>query len=184
MQMQKRLAELRQKWEADGKPSLKMRIGLNSGRAVVGNMGSASRMDYTMMGDMVNTAARLEGVNKIYGTYTLVGESTFRNAGDHFTWRQLDTIRVVGRQKPLALYELMAFADAVDDSLRQILDQYERGLQAYRRYNWDLAIDCFRRVMEIDPADGPSGTMLSRCLAFKLDPPAEDWDRSYDIRVK
>ncbi len=183
-QMQKRLDELRRKWEEEGKPSLKMRIGLNSGRAVVGNMGSASRMDYTMMGDMVNTAARLEGVNKIYGTYTLIGESTFYNAGDLFACRQVDSIRVVGRLQPLAVYELLDFADAIDSRLRQVLDDYDRGLQAYRKRNWDLAIDCFRRVMEIDPADGPSGTMLSRCLAFKHEPPADNWDRSYDIRVK
>ncbi|KPJ76726.1 MAG: guanylate cyclase [Deltaproteobacteria bacterium SG8_13] len=183
-QMQQRLHEMRRMWEAGGKPSLKMRIGLNSGRAVVGNMGSASRMDYTMMGDMVNIAARLEGINKIYGTYTLIGESTFRNAGDQFACRQIDTIRVVGRHEPLTVYELLAPADAVADPLRQILDLYDRGLQAYRQRNWDLAIDCFRRATEIDSTDGPSGTMLSRCLAFKNDPPADNWDRSYDIRVK
>jgi adenylate cyclase len=184
MHMQHRLDQLRRKWEAEGKPPLKMRIGLNSGRAVVGNMGSASRMDYTMMGDMVNTAARLEGANKIYGTTTLIGESTFRQAGDRFACRQIDTIRVVGRQEPLAIYELVDFADAVDDRLGKVIDEYERGLQAYCRRDWDLAIECFRRVMEIEPADGPGGTLLSRSLAFKQDPPAENWDRSYDIRVK
>jgi adenylate cyclase len=157
---------------------------MNSGPAVVGNMGSASRMDYTMMGDMVNTAARLEGVNKIYGTYTLIGETTFRMAGDRFTCRQIDSIRVVGRREPLTIYELLASADTIGDHLQQILEEYERGLHAYRQSKWNQAADSFRRVLEIDPADGPSGTMLSRCLAFKNDPPADDWDRSFDIRVK
>lgn len=184
MQMQRRLDELRRGWKAEGKPPLKMRIGLNSGRAVVGNMGSASRMDYTMMGDMVNTAARLEGVNKIYGTTTLIGEPTLHLSGEGFVCRRIDIIRVVGRQEPLAVYELMDFDDAIDDRLRRIIDEYERGLQAYHRRNWDPAIECFRRVLEIDPTDGPSGTLLSRCLAFRHDPPAENWDGSYDIRVK
>ena len=184
VQMQQKLNEMRHKWKSDGRPTLKMRIGLNSGRAVVGNMGSASRMDYTMMGDMVNTAARLEGANKIYGTYTLSGEPTVRNAGKLFVWREIDTIRVVGRQEPLDVFELLAYTDGVDDRLRQINDGYTRGLHAYRQYDWDLAIECFRRVLAIDSADGPSGTMLSRCLAFKQNPPADNWDRSYDIRVK
>ena len=82
VQMQKRLHELRLKWKAEGRPELKMRIGLCTGSAVVGNMGSRNRMDYTMMGDTVNTAARLEGVNKIYGIYTLVCENTFQKAND------------------------------------------------------------------------------------------------------
>lgn len=183
-QMQNRLDELRHKWESKARPPLKMRIGMNSGPAVVGNMGSASRMDYTMMGDMVNTAARLEGVNKIYGTYTLIGETTFRKAGDRFTCRQIDSIRVVGRREPLTIYELLASADTIGDHLRQKLVEYERGLHAYRQCKWNQAVDSFRRVLEIDPADGPSGTMLSRCLAFKNDPPADNWDRSFDIRVK
>ena len=184
VQMQKRLKQLQRKWETDGKPRLKMRIGLNSGRAVVGNMGSANRMDYTMMGDTVNAAARLEVANKIYGTAALIGESTYRQTGDLFACRQIDTIRVSGRQEPLTIYELLDTADAVDDRLRQILDRYAQGLQAYRQRNWELAIDCFQQVMEFDPSDGPSAVMRSRCLAFKQDPPAESWDRSTDIRVK
>ena len=184
LQMQKRLDQLRGRWKAKGKPPLKMRIGINSGAAVVGNMGSASRMDYTMMGDTVNTAARLEGVNKIYGTYTLVGESTIHDTAGHFTCRQIDTVRVVGRQQPLAIYELLGFADECSDRQRQVLAAYEQGLQAYCRCDWDGAIARFRRVREIDPADGPSGTLLQRCQAYKQNPPEGNWDGSHDIRVK
>ncbi|CAB5118821.1 Adenylate cyclase (EC [Olavius algarvensis associated proteobacterium Delta 3] len=109
IEMQKRLAQLRDKWRKKGMPELMMRIGLSTGPAVVGNMGSKSRMDYTMMGDTVNTAARLEGVNKVYGTYTMISDSTFRDAGEWIRTRELDAIKVVGKAEPVKIYELLGY---------------------------------------------------------------------------
>ena len=105
--MQTRLAELRTKWLAENRPALKMRIGMNTGSAVVGNMGSRNKMDYTMMGDTVNTAARLEGVNKIYGTYTMISDATYVPTKNDIFARELDSVTVVGKEEPVGVYELL-----------------------------------------------------------------------------
>ncbi len=184
IEMQKRLAVLRNKWKTEGKPELLMRIGLCSGPAVIGNMGSKSRMNYTMMGDTVNTAARLEGANKVYGTYTLVGETTARTAVDGFVFRKIDTINVVGKKDPVSIYQLVGFEGEEDATLREILDLYARGLQAYQSQKWDLAIGFFNQVLSLSPEDGPSLNMLKRCQALFENPPDKDWDGSFVLKQK
>ena len=161
-----------------------MRIGLYSGPAVVGNMGSKNRMDYTMMGDTVNTAARLEGINKLYGTYTLIGETTCRAADNSLAVREIDSIRVVGKKAPVTIFQLLGYAGDVDEQMQTVVDHYNRGLQAYRNRSWKQADEYFNKALEISPSDGPSQTMLERCRYFRTDPPAEGWDRAYDIRTK
>ena len=117
IEMQKRLAQLRTKWRTENRPELKMRIGICTGLAVVGNMGSEKRLDYTMMGDTVNTAARLEGVNKRYGIYSLISETTRKAAGNEITVREVDRIKVVGRKKPVTVFELMGYNEHIDKYL-------------------------------------------------------------------
>ncbi len=182
--MQKRLSELRIKWKAEGKPELEMRIGLCTGQAVVGNMGSKTRMDYTMMGDTVNTAARLEGVNKIYGIYTLVSDSTFKATDGSIIAREIDSINVVGKKEPITVYQLLGYPDDIDPVIHETLDHYSRGLNAYRSQNWDEAIDYFKAVIELTPDDGPSKTMLLRCDEYKITPPPEDWDGAFTMKTK
>jgi adenylate cyclase len=184
IEMQIRLAQLRAKWRAESRPELKMRIGISTGLAVVGNMGSEKRLDYTMMGDTVNTAARLEGVNKHYGIYTLISESTRKAVGSEFTAREIDTVTVVGRKKPVTVYELLAYKDPIDLSIKETIAKYHQGLQAYRDQNWNQAIKIFKAVQAILPDDGPSKTMLTRCYGYKLDPPGENWNGAYDLRTK
>jgi len=182
--MQKRLREMRGAWRKDNRPELRMRIGVNTGPAVVGNMGSRNRMDYTMMGDTVNTAARLEGVNKVYGTYTMISDPTFREAGQWISARELDAITVVGKAEPVKVYELLGYPGDVDDPLRETVDLYEQGLAAYRRQDWNRAIMLFLKALAITPQDGPSQTMLSRCNEFKVNPPPPDWNGSYSMKTK
>jgi len=182
--MQKKLVELRENWKAAGKPELQMRIGLCTGPAVVGNMGSTSRMDYTMMGDTVNTAARLENVNKVYGIYTLIGETTYKEAGNSVVSREIDSINVVGKKEPVNVYQLLGYPDDIDKRLHEIVDNYQKGLYAYRDQNWDSAVDFFNSVLVLDPDDGPSKAMLQRCGELKANPPGEDWDGSYTMRTK
>jgi adenylate cyclase len=182
--MQKRLAELRIKWGEENRPQLKMRIGLSTGSAVVGNMGSKTRMDYTMMGDTVNTAARLEGVNKLYGTYTMISDSTYIPAKDEIFVRKLDSVNVVGKGKPVGVYELLGYSMEIDDKLRSVVERYTQGLRAYRNQSWDEAIGHFSAALSVDPLDGPSQTMLNRCEDFKVRPPGKDWDGAFAMSTK
>ena len=182
--MQKRMSALREIWHAQGKPELKMRIGLFSGPAVVGNMGSKSRMDYTMMGDTVNTAARLEGVNKIYGIYTLIGETTYQAARHRILAREIDAINVVGKTEPVTVYEPIDFLSQADEAMIQVIDWYTKGLTAYRAQRWDQAIDFFTKALEILPDDGPSRAMIRRCREYKVAPPDKDWNGSYTMKTK
>lgn len=182
--MQNRLIELRESWKAEGRPALQMRIGLDTGPAVVGNMGSKSRMDYTMMGNTVNTAARLEGVNKVYGIYSLVGENTYEAAGDDVVSREIDAVNVVGKQEPVKVYQLLGYRADIDDSLRETIDHYHKGLYAYRSQDWDSAMASFHAALLVSPDDGPSKTMLTRCEEFKSDPPDADWNGTYTMKTK
>jgi adenylate cyclase len=184
LRMQKRLKELRAKWKAEDRPELKMRIGLCTGVAKVGNMGSEQRFNYTMMGDMVNTASRLEGVNKAYGIYTLISETTRKAAGNEITVREVDTVKVVGREKPVTVFELMGYNEHIDNSLKEIIAKFQQGLQAYRDQNWNQAIKFFKAVQAILPDDGPSRTMLARCHEYKIEPPGESWNGAYELRTK
>jgi adenylate cyclase len=184
VRMQKRLQALREKWKGEGRPELKMRIGLCTGPAVVGNMGSRNRMDYTMMGDTVNTAARLEGVNKIYGIYTLVCEHTFQKASNQVVGREIDAINVVGKKEPVVVYQLLGQPQDLDDSLLKTIQHYAQGLQQYRQLNWDGAIQAFEAALRMSPDDGPSLAMAARCRAYKASPPAVDWNGSYTMQTK
>lgn len=182
--MQQRLVFLREKWKAENRPELKMRLALYSGMAVVGNMGSKNRMDYTMMGDTVNTAARLEGVNKIYGTYTLIGETVYEALSkDKFFVREADVIYVVGKRKPIKIYQLIGYLENADSLMRDTVSLYEKGLLLYQKNNWDEAAACFEAALSLTPDDGPSKTMLSRCKEYKLNPPP-DWNGVFSLKSK
>ena len=184
IKMQKRLEALRTKWKSEKRPALKMRIGLCSGNAVVGNMGSKNRMDYTMMGDTVNIAARLEGVNKIYGIYSMISDTTFKAAGNGIATREIDSVNVVGKKEPVTIYELVGYPEDVNDRMRMTFDFYEKGLAAYRKRDWDHAIKYFISALDTTINDGPSKTMLARCNEFKINPPDKDWNGAYTIKSK
>lgn len=184
IEMQKRLTELRVDWKKMGKAELFMRIGLCSGPAVVGNMGSKNRMDYTMMGDTVNTAARLEGVNKMYGSYTLISETTHRMAGDSVLAREIDSINVVGKEKPVTIYQLIGHPEFNDEKVLETIDLYRKGLYAYRKRDWDKSIKSFNAASKLSPDDGPSKTLLARCIEYKADPPDEDWNGAFTMKTK
>lgn len=182
--MQKRLAGLREKWQAEGRALLHMRIGLCTGPAVVGNMGSKNRMDYTMMGDTVNTAARLEGVNKVYATFTMIADETFKGIGQRVKTREIDAINVVGKAEPVAVYEILGYPEDIDGQMAETCENYAQGLSAYRNRRWDAAIACFEKCLAARPDDGPSRTMQARCFEYKEEPPPEDWNGSYTMKTK
>ena len=184
VEMQECLDSMRAEWRAQGEPELFMRIGINTGPAVVGNMGSTTRMDYTMMGDSVNLAARLEGVNKQYKTYTMISESTYEQAKDEIAVRELDLIRVVGKLEPVKIYELLGKKGKISEISKQVLPIFNEGYELYKRREWSKSADCFQKILEIDKKDGPSLTYLERCITFQSHPPADDWDSVYVMKSK
>ena len=184
IEMQARLGKLRRQWKKEGKPELFMRVGVNTGLMVVGNIGSKNRMNYGINGDSVNLASRLEAANKEYGTHSLISEATYRQARDFIEARELDFIRVVGRSEPVKVYELLGKAGEVDEAIRNILPIYNKGLKFYKARNWEEAIACFDRVLQILPGDGPSLTFKNRCLNFRSNPPSEVWDGVYHLTTK
>ncbi len=155
-----------------GRP-LKMRIGLNSGRALVGNIGSDNRLNYTAIGDTVNIASRLESANKIFGTAIIIGEATRRAAGDLIVVRELDKIAVYGRMEGIAIFELIGLAEEGPAPEWAML--YERALCEYRSRAFERAAGLFEKVLELRPGDKASALMVERCRRFCSDAPPADW---------
>jgi adenylate cyclase len=163
---------------------LQTRVGINTGEMVVGNMGTLQKMDYTIMGNAVNLAARLEGVNKQYGTWILTSEHTSKAAGDQFTVRQLDRVRVVGIKQPVRLFELIEEKDRTSPATREALDTFHAALENFEAREWEQSEKLFRAVQRFMPDDGPSGFFLERIKKFKKTPPAENWDGVFNLTLK
>ncbi len=177
---QARLLELQPRFQEKYGRSIAMRIGLNSGPAVVGNMGSSRRFDYTAMGDTINLAARLEGACKQYGIRILVGEEMYRRVQDDVVGREVDVIRVVGKTKSVAVYDIVGLKAEVTADEAAKLTLYGEARDAYKRREWDRAAELFGRI-EGDPL---SVLYRERCLTLKQSPPPQDWDGSFTLKTK
>ena len=173
---QRELAVLRARWLAEGHPPIHARIGLHTGEAIVGNFGSENRLDYTAIGDTVNLGSRLEGLNKHYGTWILMSETTYAEVADRVVARRLDKVQVFGREEGIWVYELVGLPDDVDDAIRAKLAAYEAALQRYLAREFDDAGADFATLLEEHGDDGPSRVMLARCMHYAQQPPPEDWD--------
>ena len=160
------------------------RIGINTGEMVVGNMGTAQKMDYTMMGNSVNLASRLEGVNKQYGSWTLMSETTYTEGGREFATRKLDRVRVVGIQEPVRLYELIDEWANISSEERTAIDTFHQALDIFERREWDAATEQFQKVLDYKPEDGPAQTYIKRCKDFKKKAPPENWDGVFNLSMK
>ena len=196
LDMQVALAKLRAKWHSEGDKwphmvqEMRMRIGLNSGDIVTGNMGSKTRMNYTMMGDVVNTAARLEASAKQYGIYIQTTMPTLELAGkDKFDWRFIDKVKVMGKTEAVEAVEIMAEAGQLPEDMKRMIEIYSAGMDHYRQQAWDDAAKKFsaaEKLEEVFPKrpTNPSKVYVERCQFFKDNPPGDDWDGSWTLTSK
>ena len=188
VEMIARLREMQEKWKAEGRPVLDIGVGLCTGVASVGNMGSVLRYGYTALGDTVNLSARLEGLNKDYGTHILLSETTFAEVNaPQFIFRELDLIRVKGKLQPIKLYELLGLREVLErDSpdIAERLDLFAQGRACYRERRWQDARILFERLLERWPEDGPARTYLNRCQDYFVAGPEENWDGVYVMTHK
>jgi adenylate cyclase len=183
IEMQSALKRLREKWAAEGRPDVNIGVGINTGDMVVGNMGSQMRFDYTVMGDSVNLAARLEGANKEYQTTVIIGEGTYEMVKDELFCRELDAVRVKGKNLPVRIFELLGDRrDAAE--WQEFTDRFETGLAKYREGLWDEAIAAFTSVLEVKPDDHPARLYLERCAELKANPPEGAWDGVFTMTKK
>jgi len=157
------------------------RIGVATGDALVGSIGSDIMMSYTVMGDVVNLASRLEGANKMYGIRNLVCERTVAAAGNALEVREVDRIVVAGQTRPEAVFEVLGRKGELTPERLASRDRYQEGLAAYRERRWDHAVRALNAALEVMPGDGPSLALLKRVESLKANPPSQDWDGSWHI---
>ncbi|MBT92193.1 MAG: hypothetical protein CMA61_00095 [Euryarchaeota archaeon] len=195
VKMQEGLAELRAKWQGEGDRwpeivhNMQNRIGINTGPMVTGNMGSTMRMNYTMMGDTVNLAARLEASAKQYGVYIQVAEETYKVCKDKFIWRDLDYVIVMGKTEPAQVFELIAEAGNMPSGYDKLLPAYHEAVKLYRNQDWLKAIEAFKASDELEDMfpgrkTNPSRVYIPRCEHYKENPPGDDWDGSWALTKK
>lgn len=173
---QERIKETGVDLKESGLPELDCRIGIQSGEAIVGNMGTETRMDYTAIGDNVNVASRLEGLNKVYGTRILIGAGTYENVKERIVVRPIDRIAVKGKQQGSLVYEILGLPDEVDAKIVSRSELYESALDLYFAQDWQAAILQFEEFLKENPEDGPARLIAGRCRVFSESPPAQDWD--------
>lgn len=174
LEMKKTMERLGAKWEKEGVAPFVIRGGALSGEVVAGNIGChGKKMEYTLIGDTVNQASRLEGAAKYYGVSFLLGESTYLLARDTYRFRELDKIRVVGKHVPVTVYELLGTLPEPEDNWTA---KFEAALALYRTHKWEEAAKQFASILDKVPEDRPSQIYLDRCNYYKNNPPPMEWD--------
>ena len=202
IRMQKKQIELREKWKSEGDKwpdivaKMQTRIGCNTGTATVGNMGAKDRFNYTMMGDMVNLAARCESGAKAYGAYIMVTEETkleSQYTKDDIAFRYLDKIVVKGRKQPVAMFEPTGFMKELNQETQDCLDCFSQGINKYLAQDWEGALKMFEKAKAMEPnkpgvtpgvKDNPSMILIDRVKTMRENPPGDDWDGVYVMTSK
>lgn len=182
--MNKALVPFREKLKRENQPEIRVRMGLNTGSMLVGNMGSAQRMNYTMMGNAVNLASRLEGANKVYSSDIMISQSTYAQVEDVVDVRELDTIRVVGISEPVTVYQLLDRKNRVAGKQADLVESFQQGLASYKQRDYGAAVKQFEKGLTIVEDDGPSLTYLKRCQEYHTNPPDKNWDGVFNLLAK
>jgi adenylate cyclase len=176
--------ELNRQWLEQGKPAFQTRIGLHSGEAIVGNVGSNERMNYTAMGDSTNLASRLEGANKVYGTQILVSDATFRQVTDEFIFRPVDIVRVKGKQQAIGVHELLGDQKRTDKDVVDRCARFVVAFEAYRVQDWKKAASVYEELLASCPDDSLAQIYVQRCRLHAAAPPGPNWDGVFELETK
>jgi adenylate cyclase len=183
LEMLDALKLLRVKLEAAGRPPIDIGVGINSGPVLIGNMGSKRRFNYSILGDNVNLASRLEGLNKAFRTRLIISELTFEKVREKFVARELDFIRVKGKKKPVRIYELLSDLEQYEQH-RDLVERFTKALEQYRGGQWAKAVEMFEGLRRDYPQDGPSAVLLERCQGYLAEPPPGVWDGVHVMKTK
>lgn len=184
LQSVQKLEELQKEYERKGLPMIDIGIGLNSGEVSVGNMGSQTVRSYTVMGDAVNLASRLEGINKQYGTRIILSEMTYAEVKDNFICREVDWVRVKGKVLPVKIYELIAEEKVSEAKVIEMLKWFEEGYNNYHAKAWSKGLDCFSKALDLNPRDEVSKLYVERCRDYLHQPPEDGWDGVFVMKTK
>jgi adenylate cyclase len=177
IEMTRALVRFNQQRTSCGLEPIEVGIGISTGEVVAGSVGTTKRMDYTVIGESVNLAARLEGANKHYGTSVLVSDSTIAQLKSALSWREIDLMRITGTNKLISVFEpLDCYPDAVRANLNRVRGAYQKGIRLYRQRQWSEAPSYFKQVLASCPNDTPSQLYINRCRYYLDEPPPEDWD--------
>ena len=174
-----RLKILAKEWTSQGRPAFKARIGLNTGDVVVGNIGSDQRLSYTAMGDPVNLASRLEGLNKEYSTSIIISQTVLNELPDEFTYRLLDIVVVKGKTEPVPIYELVSRKGDVTGSDSEFLEMFGKAVNSYLEKDWEKALFRFEKLLGLRPDDQACKIFIERCREYRDNPPGHDWAGEY-----
>ena len=185
LEIQQTLHKLNMKWISQGKEAFITRIGINTGVSFIGNFGSSERFNYTAIGDSVNLANRLEGLNKVYGSQIIVSESTEKEAGNELIFRVLDIVAVKGRQQSVTVYQLLGSVnDPHSRTMANLSQKSERALVHYLSSEWEEAEKEFESILKEYPNDKTAQMFVERCQKLKDNPPDNSWDGVYRLNQK
>jgi len=184
LSMHRKLAELRPYFQSRNWPEIRIGVGLNTGRMSVGNMGSRIRLAYTVMGDAVNLASRLEGITKEYGAAIIVGEATKELTAHDFVFRELDRVRVKGKLEPVAIYEPIGLAGEVDKRTLDELKLFNQAVKLYRAQEWDMAELQLINLLKLSPESRLYKLYVDRVGSYRTHSPGRDWDGAFTFEHK
>jgi adenylate cyclase len=178
-----KLKEIQAEFKAKNLPNIDIGIGINSAEVSVGNMGSDIVRSYTVMGDGVNLAARLEGITKEYGVRIVISEFTYGEVKDKFTVRELDWVKVKGKNLPVRIFELISEGKP-EEKTHNMLNEFQNGFELFHQKKFDMALTQFKKCLELVPADPPSELYVERCEDYLKEPPPENWDGVVTMKTK